>query len=198
MKSFLEFVELLVPRRLRLLSSSRLALFSDLGLSLCVALCLGIFLELSSLFVEGIETFHESAVLKRILLQLVVEEHVLLDSADDILDLVRVYDPGEIGAGHFVAVELVTVLGDSLLSVGAEDIVESCESFLGPDDESAQMATWSELEEVETADVANLDAEKVPGCLLELRVLVTVDEQRALPHDVARVSHLALSLTDFP
>jgi len=51
---------------------------------------------------------------------------------------------------------------------------------LGPDDESAEVTTGSELLEVKSGDVADVDSGDVSDSLDELSILIAVDEERSL------------------
>ncbi len=141
----------------------------------------------------GVESLHESLVLKRVLLALGGDVGVDALHAELALDLVRVDDSGEVGARHHVSAELEAALLDGLLSVGTEDAIELVESILGEDDESAEVTTRSELEEVQSGDVAGVDTGEVSGSVLDVGAVITVDDQRSLAESEARVTHLALT-----
>ncbi|KAJ7460156.1 hypothetical protein FB451DRAFT_1181828 [Mycena latifolia] len=63
------------------------------------------------------------------------------------------------------------LFGEDLVE-GSEHLVEEHECTLGPDDETAEMATGGELQEVEPADVDELDAGKVAEHLDDVVVLL--------------------------
>ena len=140
-----------------------------------------------------VESLHKSLVVKRVLLAL--GGFVVVDTlhAELGLNLVRVDDSGKISAGHHASSELEAALLDASLSVGTEDVVELFESILGPDDESTEVTTGSELEQVQSGDVASVNTWEVPGGLLDLTVLVTIDDQGSLTEGEASISELTLT-----
>ena len=109
------------------------------------------------------------------------------------LDGIVVDDSGEVSDGHKVSCKLIATLLDALLAVGAKDVVESFKSILGEDYETTNMTTWSELEEVKSVHVANINTWKVAGASLDLIVVVTVDDKRTLAENETGVSHLGLT-----
>lgn len=145
-----------------------------------------------------VDSLHEGSVLERVLLALGGDISVLLLHAELGLDLIGVDDSGEVSARHHVSSELEAALGSGLLSVGAEDAVELGEGVLGEDDESSEVTTRGELEEIESGDVAGVDTGEVPGGALHGRVLVTVDDQGSLGADEAGVAHLTLAGSGSP
>ena len=84
---------------------------------------------------------------------------------------------------------------DSLFSVGSEDVVEGSEGVFGEDNESAEVTTWGELEEVESVDVAGIDTGEVAGGSLKVGVLVTVNNKGSLGELEARVSQFVETST---
>lgn len=186
-----EGVELLSSLELRLLGCLSVGL--DVGLSLFVGLFL--LLELSGLsggFI-GVELLHESLVLEGVSLGLVVENGVGSHLSQLRLNLITVDDSGEISTGHDVSVEDVATLLDTLGSVVAEDVVEGLEGVSGPDDESAEVTTGGELEEVESVYAHGLNTGEVSGGSLHEVVLVTVDNEGSLSENVSGVSHLTVT-----
>ena len=140
-----------------------------------------------------VESLHGGLVGERVLLALGRDIGVGALHAELGLDLIGVDDSSEVGAGHHVSAELESALLDTALTVRAEDVVELLESVLGENDESAEVTTRGELEEVESADVANINTWEVSGSLLDKTVLVTVNDERALGEGEAGVAHLALT-----
>ena len=122
-----------------------------------------------------------------------VEGVVSLNLSELGLNLIGVDDSSEVSNVHAVSVELISTLLDTLDTVGTEDVVECFESVLGEDDESAEMTTWGELEEVESVHVADIDAWEVASGSLDGGVVVTVDDKRTLTEHEAGVSHLGLT-----
>ena len=102
----------------------------------------------------------------------VVELGVLLLGSDDGLDFVGVDESGQVGVLEEGSLEDVSLLADSGGGQGAENVVESLEGGFGPDDESAEVASGGELEEVESVDVADFDSGNVAGGLGDQSVFV--------------------------
>lgn len=140
-----------------------------------------------------VKLLESTSVLKRVLSLSVVEDLVGLDGSELGLDLVRVDDSGEISAGHDVSVENVAALFNTLGSVVTEDLVEGLEGVSGPDDESAEVTTGGELEEVESVYVHSFNTGEVSGGSLDEVVFVTVDDEGTLSKNVSGVSHLSVA-----
>ena len=141
----------------------------------------------------GVQSLEGLDVAQRVLLLDLMEGLVLVGDSDDILDLIGVDDSGQVGVGQQRAVQLVALLLLSGFSVRTENVVQGLEGAGGPDDESAQLATRSELSEVQTVHVADLDSGNVAEGLGELDVLMGVDHQGTLSQFVSSASHLALA-----
>jgi len=159
------------------------------GLADGKALLLGGFEGLGS----GVNSLHSSLVGKRVLLASGGDFEVLALNTELGLDLIGVDDSGEVGAGHHVSSELESALGDTSGSVGTEDVVELSEGVLGEDDESSEVTTGSELEEVQSRDAANVDTGEVSSGALDGVVVVTVDDQGSLADGEATISNLAVA-----
>lgn len=123
--------------------------------------------SLTQLFGGRVESLHQSAVLERVLLVLVVQLIVALDHSELALDLVRVDDSGKVSNVHLVSGELVASLLDTLGTVSAEDIVKSFEGIFGEDDESSDVTTWGKLEEVQSANMTDINSWQVAGISLD-------------------------------
>ena len=80
---------------------------------------------------------------------------------------------------------------------GAEDLIEEAESALSPDNESAKVTTGGKLEKVQSANVDNLNARKVPERLDDAVVFIVNDEGSATLA-VPATSDLSFSSTSFP
>ena len=143
--------------------------------------------------VSRVESLHKSVVLEGVLLLPVVENDVGLDLSELGLDLVGVDDSGEVSDVHAASGELISTLLDALDTVGTEDVVEGLESVLGEDDESAEVATGSQLEQVESGDVADINAGQVASSSLHGGVGIAVDDKRTLAEHEAGVPHLGLA-----
>ena len=98
------------------------------------------------------------------------------------------------GAGGTATKLVVPLEGGSLL-VGTEDLVEESESSLGPDDESTEVSSGSELEKVEGSDVASLDSGNVSESSNDTVVLV-VNNERTTSHSVLSSSSLSFTGSD--
>jgi len=138
----------------------------------------------------GVKSLHEGLVLQGVLVAGSLGLGVLLNVTELGLDLVRVDNSGKVGAGHHTSVELVTRLLDSLLSVGTEDLVKGLEGIFGEDDESSEVTTGGELEEVKSADIADINTGEVTAGSLEVGVLVTVNDEGTSGHLETGVSLL--------
>lgn len=197
--SLLEGILEAVSKGVEFLSSVLLSLLVGLSVSLLAGLSL--FVEIFLLLVfsstsgqfEGIQLLKSTLVLKRVLLGLVMEDGVFLDLSEFKLNLIRVDDSGEISAGHNVSGKNVSTLFDSLCSVVTEDSVKGLEGILGPDDESSQMTTWGELEEVKSVNAGSFDTGEVSSSSLNEVVLITVDDEGSLSENVSGVSNLTVS-----
>jgi len=165
---------------LALEGSSSVLLALSIGLNSLLSLDLGVW----------VESLHKSSVLEGILVVLIVKAGEGSDLTELGLDLVGVDDSGQIGAGHHGSVELVAVLLNTLLSVGTEDLVEGFKSILGVDNETTEVTTGGELEEVKSVNRADINTSEVSSGLLKRWVLVTVDNKGTLSHDETGVSHL--------
>lgn len=153
----------------------------------------GLLLGSSERLGGGVHPLHLDLVLKGVLLSLGGHIGAFLEGVELGLDLVRVNDSGEVSAGHHVSSELEAALLDSSLSVGSEDIVELLEGILGEDDESSEVTTGGELEEVESVNRADVNSGEVAGGSLDGGVLVSVHDQGSLGEGEAGASVLALA-----
>lgn len=84
------------------------------------------------------------------------------------------------------------------LGGGAVDLVEGLEGLGGPDDEAAEVATRSELEQVEGGDGAGLDTGDVAEALDQVLAvsLSRVDDEGTTALAVAAATELALASTE--
>jgi len=98
---------------------------------------------------------------------------------------------------HRWANSRVVLLVDGSLIEGTEDLIEEAESTLGPDNESAEVATWSKLEQVQPANVDGLNTRKIPECLDDPVVFVVYDEG-ATALAIPATSDLSFSSPVFP
>ena len=141
----------------------------------------------------GVKSLHGSLVSEGVLLASARFVGVDALHAEFALDLIGVDDSGEVSARHHVSAELEAGFGSGLLSVGAEKLVEGLESILGEDDESSEVTTRGELEEVKSVDVAGINTGEVAGGVLNETVLLTVDDQGTSAEAETGVSELTLA-----
>ena len=120
---------------------------------------------------------------------------LLASRADDGLDLVRVDETGDVGVADLGGGEDVVLLVDRLLVKSAKDIIEEGKGTLSPDNESAEVSTRGELEQVQSPDVDELDTGEVAEGLDDTVILV-IDNEGTTALTVAAVPQLALSSTE--
>lgn len=92
--------------------------------------------------------------------------------------------------------EGVSLLLGGRLALGSEDSVELLEGAFSPDDESSNVASRGELEEIESADVGDFNSGDVSEGLDEGDVGSTVDDEGTAAGSVSSVSELSLSGSD--
>lgn len=155
---------------------------------------LGAELDTSGALGVGVELDESTEILQWVLLA-GVSLLLLLDWSKLALDFVGVDDSGKVGVGDLGVGETVVDLSAGGLLVGSVEVVQSLKSTTGPDDESANVTSGSEEEEVETVDVDELDSGDVSERLNHWGLLV-VDDQGASSLDVSSVSELTLSASD--
>lgn len=117
-------------------------------------------------------------------------------AANDALDFVGVDDSGKIGVDNLGEWESVVNLFGGWLLVVSVEAVELIDGTLGPDDESANVATWGKKEEVEAGNFEEIDTRDVSEGLGHWGVLLVVDDQWTSSLGVTSVSELALSSSD--
>lgn len=173
-----------------LLSSSLLA---ELFLSSLTSLLVGLSSLLSDLSTSG-----DKSVVGLVVGQGVgdlesVENSVSLGGSDGALDLVGVDDSGNIGVGDLIGGEGPALLLRASLSEGSEDVVELLEGAFGPDNESADVSSGGQLEEVESADVRDFNTGDVSESLDQGHIGTAVDDQRSSSASVSSSSGLSAS-----
>ena len=139
---------------------------------------------------------HNGSVGKGISLPSIVEVDISPLGSDNSLDFIGIDDSGKVSVVEEGSLEEVALLELGRLFEAAEEVVESFEGFLGPDDESAEVSSGGELEEVKSVDVADLDSWDVSGSLDDGLVVAVIDNERADSHDVSAVSGLSLAGSD--
>lgn len=166
------------------------SLLVDGGLSLLLAFFFADLKGLSGNGVVGVQPVGELLVLEWVLL-LALDVFVVFDWFDDGLDFVGVDDSADIGVAQAGSVEGVVGFLNTMFAVGTEDLVQRLEGRFGPDDQTAEGASWSELLKVESVNVVDFNSWDVSDGLEELDVLVGVDEEWATTDSVSSVSDLA-------
>jgi len=83
----------------------------------------------------------------------------------------------EVGVDNLVSRESVATLLLGLGGLSAEDVIESLDSRLGPDDEATNSSTRSEVEEVKLVDVSKLNAGESANSLADTLVLSNNNER---------------------
>ena len=111
------------------------------------------------------------------------------------LNLIRVDDSGEVSAFHGGTVKSVSSLLDTSLGGGTEDGIKSGEGGRSVDNESSEVTTGGEHEEVKSVDVARVNSGHVSGVLVDVRVVVVVDDEGTLSHGESGVSELTLTVS---
>jgi hypothetical protein len=144
----------------------------------------------------GVKTVHDTLVLERVLL---LSERTLVvlvtGGTDNGLDFIRVDETSNIGVGHDVVGQDVILLQSSRSFVGTVKFIKESNSRLSPDDETTEVSTRSELEEVEATDVDELKTGQVTESLDETVVFV-VDDKGTTTLLVATVTELTLTSTE--
>jgi len=107
-------------------------------------------------------------------------------------DFLSLEELGQIGDGHLGLgkVEASLLLGGH--TPCAVKRVQLLEGGLGPDTETADVATGSELQEVQLSNLDGVDAGNIPEGLGQTLILIIDDERSALL-DTPAVTHLSLS-----
>lgn len=190
------------PRRKAYLSSPRLLLHDleelsggRLGLAtLNLLLTKLLLLEGSRV---GVQTQHDLLVLERVLLLHTgtLGLGLALGGVEDALDFGAVDETGKVGLGDNVAGEEEVLLEGGGLGGGTVDLVEGLEAGGGPDNESAEVTTRGQLQQVQGVDGRGLDTDDVAETLDQLLAinLGVVDDERTATLAVAAASQLALA-----
>jgi hypothetical protein len=131
-----------------------------------------------SLVVEGVESSVSS-----------VEGSLLSESS---LDFLRVDDSEDVSVGQLRSRKSVSLLVGSSSSVGSPDLIEGLEGILGPDDESSDVTSGGQSEEVQSSDGAEFNSGNVSEGLDHGRRL-SVDNQGSDSSSPSAVSGLSLS-----
>jgi hypothetical protein len=145
---------------------------------------------------EWVDFVHHSLVGEWVLLGLVVDSDGSSLSSELGLNLVGVDDSGKISAGHHVSVEGISGLLNGVSGVGSEKFVKMSEGSLGEDNESSEVTTWGELDDVKSTDVADIDSWQISGGSSNLNTLIVIDDEWSLLQDVLGVSIFTLSVSE--
>ena len=109
------------------------------------------------------------------------------------LNLIRVDDSGKVSNRHHWSSKLESSLSYRLLSVGSEDLIELLERVLGENNKSSEVTTWSELEEIQSANVAGVNSWEVSGSSLDNWILISIDDEWSSLESETGGSHFSLS-----
>jgi hypothetical protein len=143
----------------------------------------------------GVHLLHHGSVVEGVLLGLIVSSGGSSDGTELGLNLIRVDNSGEVSAFHGSSVEVVSSLLNTSLGRGTEDVIESTEGRRSVDDESSEVTTGGEHEEVKSVDVASINSGHVSSVLGDVGVVVVVDNEGTLSHGESGVSHLTLTVS---
>jgi hypothetical protein len=148
----------------------------------------------------GVETEHDLLVAERVLLldNTTLGAGLTLGSAEDGLDFRRVDEAGQVGVGNAVGGEEEVLLEGRGGGGGTVDLVEGLEGGGGPDEETTNVTTGGELEEVQGEDGGGLNTGDVAESLDEVLAvgLGVVDNQRTATLAEAAVTELTLTSTE--
>jgi len=133
------------------------SLLLDGGSACLFAGIFGLNISGSSGFEVRVKFLHHSLVLKRILLGLKVVYDGCSDFSKFGLDLIGVDNAGKISTVNDVTLELISVFVSSFFGVGSENFIEGFKSITGEDNESTDLTTGGELEEVKSVDIADIN-----------------------------------------
>ena len=116
-----------------------------------------------------------------------------LDFSKSGLNLVGVNNSSEVSTFHGGTVESVSSLLDTGLSGGSEDVVKSSEGGRSVDNESSEVTTRGELEEVKSVDVASVNSGQVSSVLVNVGIFIVEDKEGSLSHGESGVSEFTLT-----
>jgi len=143
----------------------------------------------------GVHLLHHGSVLEGVLLGLIVSSDGSSDSAELGLNLVGVDNSSKVSAFHGSTVEVVSSLLNTRLGGGSEDVIKGTEGGRSVDNESTDVTTRGELEEVESVDVASVNSGHVSSVLGDVGVVVVVDNEGSSSDGESGVSHLTLTVS---
>lgn len=145
----------------------------------------------------GVEAEHDLLVLEGVLLLhgATLRPGLALGATQDALDFGAVDETGKVGLGDDVGGQEEVLLQGGGLGGGAVDLVEGLESGGRPDDETAEVTTGGQLQQVQGVDGAGLNTGDVAEALDELLAvdLGVVDDQGSAALPVAATTELTLT-----
>lgn len=167
---------------------------SSLSLGVSISLLLGEkYFLLGSKWVESVSN---GGISEWVLLGLIVRSDVNSWLSKLGLNLIGVDDSSKISTGHDGSVKVISALLGGSISGGSENLVQGFESRFGEDDESTEMTSWGELEDVKSMDIADVDTWEISSGSLELITSFVVDDKWSLSHDILGVSISTVTLSD--
>lgn len=120
--------------------------------------------------------------------------YLAVRSTKHLTQLLALQELAKVGNGHLGLRKVPSLLGSRHLPPGAIQVIKLAEGRLGPDAETANMTTRSQLQQVQLVHADGVDTRNVPEGLDQSLVAV-VDDQGAQLLDTATVAHLALAST---
>jgi hypothetical protein len=143
-----------------------------------------------------VKTVHDTLVLERVLLLSEGTLVVLVTSGtDNGLDFIRVDETSDIRVGHDVSRQNVILLQGSRSLIGTVELIQESNSGLSPDDETTEMSTRSQLQQVKTTNVNKFKTGQVTESL-DKTVVFVVDNERTTTLSVTTVTELTLTGTE--
>merc|ERR1719348_1257404 len=112
--------------------------------------------------------------------------HLLVGSSQYLPDGLALEQGRQVSVGHFGLWQVPAGLGRAWLAPGAVQTIQLLEGCFGPDTESANMTSRSQLKEVKVVHLDGVNSRDVPECLGQTLILV-VDDKRSSLLDVTSV-----------
>ena len=112
--------------------------------------------------------------------------------ADSLRNLLRTHDTSVVGVSHLWSWKRESLLQLGQLGVGSVDGIKLFEGRLGPDNQTSQMSSRSDLQKIQTLHVKKTDTRDVTEGADD-SVVFAVDDQRTELLLVTTVAHLSLS-----
>jgi len=120
----------------------------------------------------------------------------LAGRADDRLDFVTVDQTGNVWVGDLGGGKEIIFFVNRGFFRGSEDLIKEGECVLRPDDETAEMTTRRELQEVKSPHVNELDTGQVAE-RLDNTIILIVDNKGATALTMSAVPQLSFTSTEF-